>query len=392
MAELPEMIGEFEKAKFFSYNPDICAHGNSKLTGCTRCLEVCPTGAITSLIDKIAVDPYYCQGGGSCATACPSGAIVYSYPRPADMINRLRVLLRDYYAADGQQPQLLFHDSEAGNVWLSEQTAELPGNVLPVEVEEIGSVGLDIWFSALAFGASRVLLLDTPQVPERIRSELDNQINYADAILQGMGYPDAVIRRVMADQSIDFDNADWPAMPPITSAGFAGSNEKRNALFFAVDSLYRQAPQPQAIVALPERAPFGEIQVNRDTCTLCMACVSVCPASALADGGDKPQLNFVEANCVQCGLCELACPEQAIQRQPRFVYDAAQRRQTRLLNEEAPFLCVSCGKAFATRSVIDKMLGKLAGHSMFQEPDALRRLQMCGDCRVKDMFAADLDS
>ena len=31
------------------------------------------------------------------------------------------------------------------------------------------------------------------------------------------------------------------------------------------------------------------------------------------------------------------------------------------------------------------MLGKLAGHAMFQGA-ALERLKMCGDCRVVDMF------
>ena len=33
------------------------------------------------------------------------------------------------------------------------------------------------------------------------------------------------------------------------------------------------------------------------------------------------------------------------------------------------------------------MLGKLAGHSMFQGA-ALERLKMCGDCRVIDIYSA----
>mgnify|MGYP000193386553 CR=1 FL=1 len=32
----------------------------------------------------------------------------------------------------------------------------------------------------------------------------------------------------------------------------------------------------------------------------------------LGTGGDLPQLKFTEWNCVQCGLCEKACPEEAI--------------------------------------------------------------------------------
>ncbi|MEY4662626.1 MAG: Electron transport complex subunit RsxB, partial [Pseudomonadota bacterium] len=42
-------------------------------------------------------------------------------------------------------------------------------------------------------------------------------------------------------------------------------------------------------------------------------------------------------------------------------------------------------KPFGTLKGIETMLGRLAGHSMFQGP-ALERLKMCGDCRVVDML------
>jgi ferredoxin len=137
---------------------------------------------------------------------------------------------------------------------------------------------------------------------------------------------------------------------------------------------------------MPSGAPFGEIVVNRKACTLCMACVAVCPASALSDGVDLPQLSFHEWNCVQCGLCETACPENAITRSARFIFDPVMRQQTRVLNEQQPFHCVQCGKPFATQALMDRMKEKLKGHWMFDSPDAMRRLQMCEDCRVKSMF------
>jgi hypothetical protein len=57
-----------------------------------------------------------------------------------------------------------------------------------------------------------------------------------------------------------------------------------------------------------------------------------------------------------------------------------------MLNEAEPFNCVRCGKPFGTRQMVDNMLGKLTGHSMFAGGGALRRLQMCADCRVVDMM------
>jgi ferredoxin len=90
---------------------------------------------------------------------------------------------------------------------------------------------------------------------------------------------------------------------------------------------------------------------------------------------------------VQCGLCVTTCPEQALALQPRLLL-SDERKAARVLNETQPYACVRCGKPFGTLLAIEAMLGKLAGHSMFQGA-ALERLKMCGDCRVIDIYSAD---
>ena len=88
---------------------------------------------------------------------------------------------------------------------------------------------------------------------------------------------------------------------------------------------------------------------------------------------------------MQCGLCERTCPEDAITLNARLLLSPSVR-EARVLNETQPFHCVSCGKPFGTRQMVDAMLGRLAGHSMFSDPASLKRLQMCADCRVVDMM------
>lgn len=392
LTELPDLIGEFEKPKFFNYDPDICAHGSSGLSGCTRCLSACPTTAISSIGDKIEVDPYLCQGAGSCATACPTGAITYAYPSLSDQLDAVRALLRNYRDSGGTQACLLFHDAGPGKQALLPVAGRLPEHVIPLEVEEIGAVGMDMWLAALAYGANHVVLFAPPAVPPSVRGEIAMQLEYAAMMLEGMGHARERL------QLFGFDDAnqllaglgDLAPQPELKPSGFAGLDEKRTVIRLAVDHLYSQASAPTAITTLPTGAPFGEVQVAREGCTLCMACVSVCPHSALSDGGGElPQLQFDEWNCVQCGLCARACPEQVITLAPRFIYDAEMRRSTRTLNEDQPFCCVVCGKPFATHRMLSKMQEKLKGHWMFQKPDALRRLQMCEDCRVRDMFTHD---
>lgn len=386
LEELPQLRGEFEKPKYFKYDPDICAHSSSRVVGCTRCLDACPTDAIGSIQEMIEVDPYLCQGGGVCATACPTGAITYQFPRVSDLLDSLRRALRGYRDAGGTAPVLLLHDDAAGREAVERAASELPEDVLPLHLEEVASVGMDTWLAALSYGACALYLLCPPGMPPRVRTEVEHQLNIARQLLRGLGLPDDRL------QLLDASSERWwqvlhqaPTSPIVPAAGFAAFEEKRTTLNLALDHLYEHAPKQPEHVALSEGSPFGEIKVDTGACTLCMACVSVCPASALADGEDTPKLQFTEDNCVQCGICVQACPEDAITLAPGYSFDA-DRRRMRVLNEEEPFLCVECGKPFATRSMMERMEAKLAGHWMFQNPDQRRRLQMCETCRVQDMF------
>ena len=383
---LPDMQGEFEKPKYTEYDPEICAHGRSGKRGCTRCIDACPAEAIVSIGEKIQVNPYLCQGGGGCATACPTGAITYAYPPAADLANAVRQALQRYRAAGGVAPAILFFDEHSREA-VFDGLSGMPERILPVQVEEIGSVGMDAWLVALAHGAEAVVLLASDHTPAQIVDATQNQLVSARAILAGMGYADTCVQLLNADQPfatlVALGNLPSGGMRPAT---FLAPPDKRSRLRLALDHLHAQAPAPRRSVALPAGAPFGEVRVDTQGCTLCMSCVSVCPTHALTDGRGLPQLNFREWDCVQCGLCARACPESVISLAARFVYDVEARERPRTLHEEQPVCCISCGKPFATRSMLDVLGRKLAGHWMFQTEEARRRLQMCEDCRVRDMF------
>lgn len=387
LEEIPALVGEFEKPQFFSYNASLCVHGRSGMTACTRCLDACPTDAISSLINTIEVNAGLCQGAGSCATACPTGAISYSYPRLSDSLDHLRTMLKAYSDNGGTDPVLLFHDGEAGRDVVKDVAAQLPENVLPVALEELGSVGMDTWLSALAYGAAAVVLLGTPAAPASVVREIRAQLDIAHALLDGMGYDTAALHYTDLQDSHLIDSIkEIPVIKHQQPAGFAGLDEKRTVIRLAVEHLFATAAtQIRPLITLPTGAPFGEVLLDQARCTLCMACVSQCPASALSAGDESPQLGFIEANCVQCGLCCRTCPEDAIAISPRYLYDFPSRNTRRILYEEDPFACIVCGKPFATRGVIEKITKKMRAHAMFQGA-ALERIKMCEDCRVNDIY------
>jgi len=390
--ELPGMLGEFEKPKFFNYDPDICAHGRRGIRGCTRCLEVCPAWAITSIGELVSIDPNLCQGFGSCATVCPTGAITYAFPSTGDLLGYLHTVLARYREVGGNDPVLVFFDNTSSDLMVDELAATLPENALPVELEEIGSLGMDAWLACLAYGARRVLVLAGPTTPPSIVDVLEREIGVAAAILEGMGYAGDVVQVL--------DPADAGGVASAAQSGatlglehparFAPPPEKRLLLRTTIKYLLEHAPGGKKVAQLPAGAPFGQVKVDRAACTLCMSCVAVCPTSALREGQGLPQLNFVERSCVQCGMCEKACPEDAVSLEPRFLYDDKERGAQRLLYEEQPACCISCGKPFATQSMLKVMAEKLEDHWMFQSEADRRRLEMCEDCRVKDRMRAEL--
>ena len=387
LAELVELRGSFEKPKFFNLDTSICAHGQKGLEGCSRCIDACPTEAIISLGDSVQVNPNLCQGGGSCATTCPTGAITYALPQAGDLHTHIRRLLAAYDEAGGTAACIVFHDERSASAMPA--ILEQAGNLLPVPLEDSGSVGLDTWLSCLAYGARAVFVRIGRNTPERISMELLHQAAHARAVLEGLGYDPRMMQIVCPDSDEDLSWCADDRLPEASLtdvASFDALGDKRTALKLALMHLVDQAPQQPDEIVLPGDAPFGEVQVDADKCTLCMSCVGVCPTSALQAGGQLPSLSFREWNCVQCGLCDNACPEDAIDLRARLLTDHELRGARRVLHEEEAVHCISCGEPLATRSMLDNMARKLQGHPMFQSEEALRRLQMCGDCRVRDMM------
>ena len=398
VAQLADMIGAFEKPKYFSYKERLCVHSRNRQLGCNACIDICSAEAIAGAGERIRVNPNLCAGCGACTTVCPTGALSYAYPSAAYTGERLRTLVATYReisggAAGGSAPVLLFHSGAHGKQMIGALEAGVqgvPAHVIPVELQHSASVGLDVWLAALAYGAGAVLVLMTDEEAPQYRVAIAAQIAVANAILNGLGYEGALCRLLQPGDAQPLGamlalavSSTAATMVVAEAAGFHVMADKRNTLELGLSHLVRHAPHKPDAVALPAGAPFGALALDCAKCSLCMACVGACPASALMDSPTLPQLRFVEQNCVQCGLCATTCPEAAIALVPRMSF-ADTRNRPVVLNESAPFCCIRCAKPFGTLGMIENMLGKLGGHPAFA--GNLDRIRMCGDCRVIDIM------
>lgn len=385
LQKIAQTTGTFSKPVYVKYQANLCTHGSKGMTGCTRCLDRCPAAAIRSIGEKIEVNTSLCQGCGSCTVACPTGALSYTYPAVQEWLLMIRDLLAAYRDAGGAQPDLLIYDAQ-GVAALFDHAGTLPDNLIPVPVEEIGSVGMDAWLFALAYGAGTIALLIGKETPPSISAGLQVQCSVTHGLLQGMGYAEDRLRLIVVNADNTFAVADQSGKyaDQHPAAGFHPF-EKRRTIRMALDHLFQHAPKPQGVTALPPGAPFGEIQVDQNTCTLCMSCVAICPVKALHQDVNQLQLSFLEANCVQCGLCQNVCPENSITLVSRYLYDDRLAGKPRIVNEDKPFCCIACGKPFISKRMFDRIAEKLAAAGKWKVDKQVTPdwLQMCGDCRIK---------
>jgi len=388
--EAAQLIGEFEKPIYVRYDENLCAHSRNKISGCSRCLDVCPAGAIRSLGDHVAIDPAICGGCGLCGAVCPSGAAQTAYPPADQLISGIANLIGYYQDAGGKAPSLLLHDDSYGAEMI-ETIARfgrgLPANLLPVSMHAMGRAGHDVMVAAIALGYQQVFVLLNP-AKDVENAPLADQVTLAKAMLAGVK-ADADNRIILIDAADPDAVAEALYNSPCKSkakpAPFSPIGAPRSMTRLAMRGLAAANTSAGTTIELPAGSPYGRVDIDTDNCTICLSCVSACPAGALQDNPDAPQLLFREDACLQCGICASTCPEKVITLVPQFnLADSAMAAE--LVIEDTPFECTSCGKPFGSSKSIERVISKLADHSMFQQTARTDMLKMCEDCRVEAMF------
>ena len=374
-----QLVGTFEKPFYIRMETSLCAHSRAEKPACSNCLNVCPTGAIVSAGEHVNIDPMICAGCGACSAVCPSGAISYDAPSSDFVFRRINTLASSYRSAGGKDATLLVHDDHGGQmISLGARYGRgLPAHVIPMEVEALAGFGHAEMVGALASGFARVDVLLAPKTERDAlvpQAELANAIAPGTVALLDFEDPDALSDHLFGDARKSAIAS--PILPLGTRRQVARLSAK--ALNPGVETL-----------PLPANAPYGAVIVDTDACTLCLACVSLCPSGALGDNSDLPQLRFQEDACLQCGLCSNVCPEKAITLQPQLDLTDAALSQS-ILNEEEPFACIECGILFGVKSTVEKITEKLAGnHAMFANPDTIKMIQMCDNCRINAQYHSE---
>ena len=385
LAILPTLVGRFGKPRYFDYTAELCTHGAKGLSGCTRCLGVCSTSAIGSAGGRISVDPYLCQGCATCTLACPTGALAFKPAPRAELMARTAQTIADARDDGIANPVLLVRAAGAGE---TEQDGALPAAARWLDVPALPAFGEELWFAALAQGAAGVVLVadESTQHPGEVIAE---GVAEAQAILAMVGARPERIALTTADDVASKVAAVTALAPSHARVSTPNPRATKRALIVAaIDTLTSgRVAEPQPLAA---GAAFGVVIVDRAKCTVCHACVNLCPTAALiATIEPHRTLSFIEASCVQCGLCEAGCPEKAITLQPRFVADAAARSTARLLHEDKLAHCTSCGMPFMPARMLATSIARMHDFPGLASAGGIERLKICPACRRRESLTAE---
>ncbi|ACB40767.1 4Fe-4S binding protein [Pyrobaculum neutrophilum] len=118
--------------------------------------------------------------------------------------------------------------------------------------------------------------------------------------------------------------------------------------------------------------PVGRVEVA-EGCTLCGACVNVCPTDALSIKGFE--LRLTPALCIACGVCAEKCPERVVR-----VAEAREDKpyESRAIFRDSPAKCSSCGKPLPyTETMARKLAERLKERGLPHE-----HIYLCEECRL----------
>ncbi|MGP1485891.1 MAG: 4Fe-4S dicluster domain-containing protein [Campylobacter sp.] len=364
---LTEKSPKFSYKSHINYDSTICQYHERRFEICGKCSDICPTVAILKDDESknLVFSHIDCVNCGGCVSVCPSGAIEYSH-MPKDSFLEVAKMYRD--------KNILIIPSKMD---LENLKIELPPNVLPFAIDGekflsethlitlLQESGGNIVFYCGDVGrATKEAILI---VNEIYKLKFNQPAIYVATNLSEL--KDCLKKSAQIPNS-QYSLAQY-AMP------------KRE--IFAKRLAWLIKDENLGFIKTYENVSYGTVEINRDTCTLCLACVGACNVSALVADNKTNSILFNPSICTACGYCEVSCAEKdtiflhkgKIELRPEFF------TYNELAHDEL-FACVECGKEFATKKAVEK-IAQIMKSRFGGDESKIRTLYCCSDCKAKIM-------
>ena len=324
-------------------------------------MEVCPEGAIT--LGPGPVVSERCTRCGLCQTACPTEVFQGEIHSDQHLLSRIGPMLRREGRPAEEQP-LFVHCREAE-----------PQRRDSVAVPCLGAVTGNFLLGAVALGANPLTLVHGDCGSCRLRS---GEALFASAKAACLALAPVVglngsalkveqqqrndrafsarrkfLARVTGQR--DLGTSHWPApgtdapRPPQGAAEpGVGATPGRTLL----QTLLRGVSwSPVPSLRYDAGLPWASLKIDQRDCATCGTCVNLCPTGAITRSIENGRLSHhvSSALCINCRLCEEACPQRVISFDPEFDARDLMREEARAITDIRLHPCEICGETLPER-------------------------------------------
>lgn len=372
-----------------------CAAGKSGFRGCTLCEKACSHGAIIRKDDNITFDEISCTGCGACASVCPMSL----FRIEDDIYGKMEYLLGEYLPANSRRTaktrKIIMFTCEHSIPLLDksgEQMIKYPA-VLPLFVSDLARVSETHIFRAFDLGAEGVIMLGCDECAGHAREQA---YGFAERILEEFKLVDRLGFVINNNDVKSFTgyvrsfNERISPLPPGKHKPVKLMNaSNRRILIELIASLAAKTGINPATLIEDMTVPFADISIG-ESCTVCGACTSMCPADALIK--EKGSISFIYGNCIACGLCEKACPEKVLKMRRALDMERLSNAVPATLFKSELQVCASCNKPYMTQAAFDRMANSFIenvrgdlkpGEQVELIKHQVELLKYCENCRPK---------
>ena len=367
LAFLQSKSPSYKYKHFINYDSSICQYAKRREECCAKCAEICPTTAIVKIdetreLDFSMVD---CIGCGDCASICPSGSLEFT-PLPKASF----WALLDFY----KDKKILLVDE---NFTLESVEVPLKTGVLPLVLNTAHLSEMHLLALLQSSGASLILCAT--------RLSKGNE--------EAMSLLNTLFERKFGKKAILWANDAQSLQKAMEQCEFISGlrfemsqSPMLKREHFAKRLLNLVGEDDFGVAQSGEWLRYGQVSVDTNTCTLCLACVGACNVGALVADSKENALTFNASLCTTCGYCVASCAEKDTMSLERSGLEfRASFFHFRTLARDELFVCVECGKEFATKKAVervaDAMKDKFSG-----DERKLRTLYCCAECKAKLML------
>ena len=371
---LKDNINSFSYRKFTTYDKTICQYDGRREVICSKCEEVCPTVAITKndTTKTLTFSQVDCHGCGGCISVCPSGALDYT-PTNKESLYEISKFYKETH------PLIIPSKMSLDNL-----NIELKENILPFSIDGEKFLHEGTLLTLLQISGSQLIfysdfLSKGTKDAIRILNDIYQKKYQKDAVLIAMNEDELAL----ALKEVSFvENSYFN----FNQDGF----KKREVFSHRLQKIVGN--DDLGVIETGEHIHYAKVEVNQDTCTLCLVCVGACNVGALVADASDNTLRINPSICTACGYCEVSCPEtncltikqDIIELKPTWFKES-------VLAQDKLFACVECGVEFATTKAIEKIASKMA--TIFaSDPVKVRSLYCCANCKPKIMMQSYFDN